>query len=356
MRKIETSFIYWFFPRRFLCLPCLFFSLSVLQAQSPNEDKPTDGYIFPLAFVLEWAEYAADGWKPDWPLEIPPDAFKVLSGEISSCEIICDDFSLSYKIDQEGKALIFPFIINGKIAQAALAYTEASELSEIAITFPSGDDPWNLEFLEYRNTFPYLVRAYCGGTEGGAEGSWYFIYYSWGVSEILETWYDENGKTVGIYGFTLAEVGKKPRIRAAKDYSDPENGTEFFFDSRELVTGVSEPAGFFNVLYFRENSPRYWERRPVAGDTGDGNADINTALDATLFGGNFTFQWDELGLLRRLSGEDENNGQLLDCRYEYTLDEMGNWIERRETRRIRELGFLVPAPGTTIRRILEYKK
>ena len=341
--------------RRFFCLLGLVFFVFSLSSQDLNGEKSADGYIFPLALVLEWVEYAAEGWMPDWPLEIPPDAFRVQSGGISSCEILWDDFSLASEFDQEGRALTFPFMMNGKIAQAALTYTESLELSEIAVTFPSGDDPWNLEFLEYRNTFPYLVRACCGdGTSDS--GLWYFIYFTWGVSEILETWYDENGKTVGIYGFTLAEVGKKPRIRAIKDYSDPEGGTEFFYDSRRLVTGVSEPAGFFNVLYFRENSPRYWERRPVAMDAGDDNAEINTALDATIFGGNFSFQWDEAGFLRRLSREDDNADMFIDYRYEYALDEWGNWIERRETRMIRDLGLLVPSPGTTFRRILEYKK
>jgi hypothetical protein len=341
--------------RRSLCLLALVFFVFPLNSQELNGEKPTDSYIFPLALVLEWAEYAAEGWKPDWPLEIPPDAFKVQSGEISACEIVCDDFSLYYKIDEAGKVETFPLMLNGEMAQAALVYNEFSEIQEIDITFPSGDDPWKLEFLEYRNTFPYLVRACCGDGTSDA-GLWYFIYFSWGVSEILETWYDENGKSVGIYGFALVEVGSKPRVRAIKDYSNPENGTEFFFDSRGLVTGVSEPVGFFNVLYFRENSPRYWERRPAAEDAGDSNAEINTALDATLFGGNFSFQWDEAGFLRRLSREDENGGLFIDYRYEYDLDEIGNWIERRETRMIRDLGLLVPSPGTTFRRVLEYIK
>jgi len=342
---------WWKFSSFFL-LFFLFTFRVTLPAQEQNGEK-SDGSIFPLALVLEWADYAAEGWMPDWPLEIPPDAFKVLSGEISSCEIIGDDFSLGSEFDEEGKALAFPFVMNGKIAQAALTYTEGSELSEVAVAFPSGDDPWNLEFLEYRNTFPYLVRACCGdGTSDS--GIWYFIYYSWGVSEILETWYDENGKTVGIYGFTLAEVGRKSRIRAVKDYSDPENSMEFFFDSRGLVTGVLEPVGVFNVLYFRENSPRYWERQPVAADTGDGKTEINTALDATVFGGKFSLQWDEAGFLRRLSREDENADVFIDYRYDYTLDEWGNWVERRETRMIRDLGLLVPSSGSTFRRVLEY--
>jgi hypothetical protein len=351
--RVLRGFIYWFFPRRFLYLPCLFFSLSVLQAQSLNGEKPTDSYIFPLALVLEWAGYAVERWMPDWPLEIPPDAFKVPKGEISSCEIVCDDFTLRNKIDEAGRAEIFPFMLNGEIAQAALVYNELSELQEMAITFPSGDDPWELEFLEYRNTFPYLVRACCGDGTSDA-GLWYFIYFSWGVSEILETWYDENGKAVGIYGFALTEVGRKTRIRAVKDYSAPtstDSDTGLFYDSRGLVSGISGPSGFFNVLYFREESPRYWERRPTEDSAAEDSAAGNNLVTA----GNFTLQWDDMGFLRRLSGED-GNGQLLDCRYEYTLDETGNWIERRETRKIRDMGFLVPAPGTTLRRVLEYKK
>jgi hypothetical protein len=326
----------------------LFFVLT-LQAQSPNEEKPADGYIFPLALVLEWAECASERWKPDSPLEIPPDAFKVQTGEIFACEIKWDDFSLGFRIDETGRVTKFPFMLNGEMAQAALVYRGLSEIREMAVTFPSGEDAWRLEFLEYRNSFPYLVRAYCAdaaGAEGGAgfdndAGVWYFIYFSWGLSEILETWYDENGKALGVYGFSLAEVGRKARIRTFWDYSVSDGGTELFYDSRGLLAGASGPAGFFNVLYFREDFLRYWERRPE---------------DNFAVAGNFTLQWDEMGLLRRLSGEDENNGLLIDYRYEYTLDEKGNWIERRETRMIRDLGLLAPSSGTTFRRVKKKKK
>ena len=336
--------------RPFLFLLALVFFVLPLNSQDLSGEKPAEGYIFPLALVLEWVEYAAEGWKPDWPLEIPPDAFKVQSGEISSCEIKTDDFSLGFQIDQEGRALKFPFMLNGSIAQAAVDYREGLDLQEMAITFPSGEDPWKLEFLEYRNTFPYLVRA-CSGDGTSAAGLWYFIYYTWGTSEILETWYDENGKALGVYGFSMAEVGKKTRIRAVKDYSNPENGTELFYDSRGLVTGISGPAGLFNVLYFRQDSPRYWEYRPAAPDAAGENNSGTSEMT-----GKFTLQWDETGLLRRFSGEDESAGLLVDYRYEYTLDEWGNWVERLETRMIRDLGLLIPSPGTTFTRVLEYKK
>jgi hypothetical protein len=334
--------------RRFLFSLGLFFSVLTLQAQEFIDGKPVTGVIFPLALVLEWAEYASEGlWKPDWLLEIPPDAFKVNSGEISACEIKWDDFSLGFQLnDEAGRVGKFPLILNGKMAQAAIAYRGLSEVREITVTFPSGDDPWKLEFLEYRNSFPYLVRAYRGDTVGG-DGLWYFIYFSWGLSEILETWYDEKGNALGAYGFSLADVGKEPKIRTVRDYPNQGGSTELFYDSRELVAGASGPAGFFNVLYFREDFPRYWEYRPAAEDAAEEN-DLIVA-------GNFTLQWDETGLLRRLSGEDDNSNLLVDFRYEYTLDERGNWVERRETRMIKDLGLLVPSGGTTFKRVLEYK-
>jgi hypothetical protein len=297
-------------------------------------------------------------------LEIPTDAFKVQLGEISGCEIIQDDFSLGFEIDESGRIVKFPVMLNGEIAQAEIVYNEFSVLSakpewrgsppviqEMAVTFPSGNDPWELEFLEYRNSFPYLVRAYCGDPAGGEGGIWYFIYFSWGISEILESWYDENGQALGAYGFSLADVGKNPRIRTVKDYSAAGSSggdTRLFYDSRGLVTGISGTAGVFNVLYFREDLPRYWESRPAAKDA--------TEDSDSVIAGNFALQWDETGLLRRLSGEDENSGLLIDYRYEYTLDGRGNWIERRETRMIPQLGILVPSAGTVFRRVIEYKE
>jgi hypothetical protein len=95
------------------------------------------------------------------------------------------------------------------------------------------------------------------------------------------------------------------------------------------------------VHFYREDLPRYWERRPVS-----------EADEA----GNFSLQWDEANFLVRIRGEPENSGSFVDYRYEYELDEKGNWIERRETRMIRAFDLLVPSPGITIKRVLEYRK
>jgi len=34
---------------------------------------------------------------------------------------------------------------------------------------------------------------------------------------------------------------------------------------------------------------------------------------------------------------------------------MGNWIERRETRMIRDFGVLIPTHGSILKRVLDYR-
>jgi hypothetical protein len=71
----------------------------------------------------------------------------------------------------------------------------------------------------------------------------------------------------------------------------------------------------------------------------------------------YVFQWDEKGFLVRLLGRAGGEAQdSIDSRYEYTLDEKGNWIERREINMIRRLGLLVPVQGAALKRNLEYRE
>ncbi|MCL2320427.1 MAG: hypothetical protein FWC45_10105, partial [Treponema sp.] len=115
-------------------------------------------------------------------------------------------------------------------------------------------------------------------------------------------------------------------------------------------TGIAGPGGLFGVLYYREDLPRYWERLPRTGMAG-GTKDREGA-------GNFSLQWDEEGSLVRISYRTASPGTFespVEYRYDYTLDERGNWIERREIRMIRRLGLLVPLPGITFTRVLEYR-
>jgi hypothetical protein len=312
----------------------------LLHAQEFTEEILPLDEIFPITMVLEAAVHAPSGfWRPDWPFELPPDAFDVRSREISLCTLETKNLSLTFSLDDEGKLKDYPIMVSGVIAQASLIYKENMEVKEMLITFPSGDEMWKMEFLsdfsflEFEDSFPFLVRASRGD-------NWYFIYFSKGKNEIIETWYDEEGNALGAFGFSLSEINYNYKITGIRDFSHFQD-YKFFYDSRGLLTESNGPDGLFKVLYFRDSLCRYWERRPFYQN------EEETTFDA----GNFSFQWDEGNFLQRISGDDP----FVDYRFEYKYDETGNWIERQETRMVKDFGLLFPLQGATFKRKLEYK-
>ena len=315
----------------------VFLLVSPLWAQEMPEEDPGERSIavFPLALVLEAAEFAADGqglWRPDWPPEFPPDAFKFRAGEIQKISIEGREAAFNFSLDPESRE--FPFMLNNRMAQAVITGGELQEISKIVLGF-SAEESWELEVLEHKESYPYIIRGF-------REGAWCFVSLSRGVNNILETWYDEEGNILWVYYYSLTLIGNNMRIREIENFPglDVMPGTKCYYDSRLFLTEISGPGGDFLVHYYREDLPRYWERRPAA-------AENESA-------GKYALQWDEQGLLLRLTGDPESGD--IDYRYEYTLDEMGNWIERREIRMTRTMGLLVPSPGITVKRILEYGK
>ena len=308
-------------------------------------DSPDPGGIFPLALLLERAQYAADAgaWRPDWPLELPPDSFKVPGGELSRASIDGEGYLLNMTFGPSGLIEEFPFILNGMMSQVSLAYNDMMEIKELTIAFPSREDQgqedaWNIEFLEHEDSFPILARAF-------RQNTWSFVYIVWGVNDIRETWYDVDGNFLGAYSFSYVNIGKNRRIRAVKDFSSPYEET-FHFDSRGLITEHRGAYGLYGVIYFREDLPRFWERRPASDDSAGT--------------GHFSLQWDANGILLRISsnaGESTANADApVNFRYEYSFDEKGNWVRRQELRMIQNLDHFIPTPGTVFNRVLEYRE
>ncbi|MCL2069951.1 MAG: hypothetical protein FWH19_03065 [Treponema sp.] len=294
-----------------------------------------DGRTIPLGLVLNAAEHAEDGfWRPDWPLDLPPDAFSLLEGEALRIAIEWEGRVLELRLGTGGRPELFPFMLNGRTAQLSLLYSELSEITEMLVTFPFDDETWEIEILEHRDSLPYLARVYSNNT-------WFFAYFTRTAHEILEAWYDADGTYLNAISYSLIEIAGKQKIRAARDFSNPHSTVEYHYDSRGFVTESSGPGGLYRVLYFRQDLPRYWERSGTEGGTGS-----------------FILHWDANGLLTRISNaeEGENTAEFLDWRFEYSLDERGNWIERREIRMIRQEGLLIPAPGNSFRRVLEYRE
>jgi len=357
-----------------LVFPILTLSVFTLSAQD-TAGQPAAAEIFPLVPVLEELARAAScpfsclaAWNPDWPLDLPPDAFRVNSASLSGVSLEYNGYSLEYRLDSEGRIEKFPLMLNGQMVQISLLYRDQGKIEAIELIYPdistvddkaeAGDaaqtllaqGPWKFEFLGdfslqgFRDSFPVVIRASQGDGASLGDGTspreaWYFIYLSGGGNENLETWYDEEGNALGVFGYSLVDIGGSQRIAVIRDSAN--TVITRYYDSRGFLTETSGPGGTYSVGYLNEYLPRYWERRPR-------DAAANTGFDAAA--GNFTLQWDGNGFLVRISQEDGP----ADYRYEYTLDEKGNWVERRETRMIQRFGFLVPAQGTTIRRVLDY--
>lgn len=299
--------------------------------------------FFTLALVLEEVRYAGNGswfWKPDWPLELPPDSFKTRVGECSGINVEVEGQSFNVEYDTGGRLEKFPFMLGGRMVCIDVDYGESSEISKMVLTFIFGNESWELEFLEYRDSFPFLVRASCGD-------AWYFISLSKGGNAIMETWYDEEGNVLTSYGYTLTDIGRDKRIMSIRDYSKPGDVTEYFYDSRCLLSEISGQDEIFSVLYYRDDLPRYCERRPQDG--------VSLVFDPAE---KFSFQWDKSGLLFRIVRVEEASLETdspVEYRYEYSFDDTGNWTERREIRMFRRFGLLFPSQGTTVKRVLEYK-
>jgi hypothetical protein len=351
--------------RRILLCAALLVPLVFAEAQeedTPDQPAPS-ARTFPVSLLLEAAETAGDGgplWRPDWPPDMPPDAFSLRGkggGAILSVEVSIapadSQAQRAYRFsrNRDGRAGEFPFLLDGEFFQAEVSYNGDSFAASVLLKGPGETDLLSLEVLEWEDSRPSLIRVLWGGTYS-------FVLITKKPGGILEAWYDEEGHLFEACDFTTAPQAGGAASRAgaggerivASRLRGKGDEERYYYDSRGLVTGVSGPRGDFSVLYYLEDLPRYRNYYPApAGASRGEEADVPPPLS-------YSLSWDEetfrlLGLSGRAPGEDLNS---IDCRYVYTLDENGNWIERREIRMIRSLGLLVPSPGTTVKRALEY--
>lgn len=304
-------------------------------------------------------------WRPDSPLDMPPDLFSLTqpdsagtrspsAGNVRSISVrFADDGDAGLTIPVsavwgDGPYLnCFPVFLSGATGPEGFfqAQAEFDAAGGLRIIRGFGED-FTAEFLEES-----LVRV-------KAADSYYFVLLENGPQGAGETWYDPAGKALFIV-ITEHPFGESLRISFQDEAAEtPPVETGYYYDSTGALTGISSPGGEWSALYDALGRPRYWERRPSAAAE---TSSVPAAGGQTAPGGpgespgNYTFQWDERGLLVRFyggpAGETENG---IDCRYEYTLDERGNWIERREIRMIPRSGRLIPVPGRTLRRCISY--
>jgi hypothetical protein len=374
---------------------------------------------FPLVPILETILAGEISWRPDWPVEVPPDLFAVF-GEARSVTVTLefppaividqadpagagssdpvnaadvsnpaassespDRFEYALVRDENGRLTDFPFFMDGGFFQTAVSYDELGRIAGLTVSAPV---LWRIEFMEYDDEtgLPVLARLNAGSADhdadagaaddAGSGGVWFFAALEYRGVSTSETWYDPAGTGLSVYKYRYDSRDGKKRLVESVDFPAGERGSvEYHYDSWGNLTGIG---GVYSAVY-RENRPQYW-RRPlplppaaddaaVLGNAAGGNAAVEGAVsgDATAedvssaeIPWRFIVQWDERRLVTRLLGypEDENAGGEWDVRYTYALDGGGNWKERREIRMIRRGDYLFPQAGVFISRQIDYRE
>jgi hypothetical protein len=373
-----------------------FLFLEVLSPLTGQDAVDPESDLFPLSLLLEAAVSGESPWSPDWPAAMPPDAFTLLSGRASALTLVLPagyldappggslegttgnngtdgdngaagapggmggangtngapdettedegEAVVEYRLvrDRGGRFVEFPFPAGGALCQAGVEYEDPGSPAapsgglaapwRIRMDNPVASDPREFEILEYRQGAPSLVRSSRGGT-------WSFIAPEYLETRTNETWYDSEGLAQGFIALEYRLQEGTRRLVSLDSRSDQDQRILVYdYNSAGRISAISAPEGEYAALYNAEARPRYWERPDGA----------------------YTLQWDEQGFLIRLTGrfreETEGAGEerRVEALYEYTLDERGNWIERRETSFVRRFGRLTPESFAVIHRVIRY--
>ncbi|MDR3335803.1 MAG: hypothetical protein LBT16_01235 [Treponema sp.] len=348
----------------------------------PESDAEGDasrarGGPFPFVPILETLRRGAVSWRPDWPFFLPQDAFAVNGPLPREIRLILGEEEYALVWDENRRLLECPLLFNGNFCRAVLSYNPQGMVSLLSIQVtetpsvlpfegpaapaplpraeapqegpdqesPKGEGETSrsieIEFLEYdalEAEFPSLLRINSG------EG-WFFVVLEYSSLRASETWYDAGGNALAVHSYRYSPDDGTLRFASFQDLLGGEEGMEeYYYDSWGNLNAIeneggSSPRSSCSALY-RSSQPRYWR----------------FSLPEPW---RFMLQWDEQGLLAGIKGyrggeggEGEADADW-DSRYEYTLDEWGNWIERRERIMIRRGDFLIPTPGTTIHRRID---
>jgi hypothetical protein len=303
---------------------------------------------FSVTTLLTSARSAGLSWSPDWPLDIPPDAFRLNRGDFSAITLIGPGGELSLRRGPGGVWGEFPLLLDGAFFPVRTRFDAAGSITGFTLNV---EPPWEIEFLPGGGFLTARVTPGASGdvsdeagtgeeTGGGAApGGPYFVVLSGDAPRFSETWFDKEGAALAVFSGESRFLGDARRVvrRERRDRTGA-FAESFDYDSGGNISALTAGESRFSALYAPENYPRYWERLFPQDE------------------GLYLIQWDQRRravrmTLRRKAGAEEGP---VAFRYEYADDARGNWIERREIPLIRRYGSLVPAPERLTLRRIEY--
>jgi hypothetical protein len=370
--------------RCLLLLSVFFIAPRLLPAQEvPVQEAPAPAAPFPLSLALE-AVYgdAAGRWRPDWPLDIPPDAFTV-TGVYSRISVDLEGLSYTLAYDAQGRPIEFPLVLPASadaavtgdaapgegavaagpiLAQASVRYHAEGGIAGLSLRLPSSLT-WTAQFpLSY---IPGQGRPPATGDEAvkvECASQIFYVLFSEGAAELAETWFDPWGEFAAFFSTRIEGAQGAAVAAGGSPWTVPwrivsQTGTsvrrDYRYESGGNLSQYTGEEGQFSVFYSARQQPLSLTR---------------TLPSETRI---YRFQWDEQGLLTRLRDLSPETGGMggivitspaegleaapaalppVDFRYEYEFDAQGNWILRREIALVSLDGLLLPVYAREITR------
>ncbi len=362
---------------------CIFFTLLPAAAQTQEElfqSEENETIINPCFPVLPLIQTTLEGtlkWHPDFLPEIPPDSFFLHAGKAESIQLEIGSEHFICEWNDAGQLVQFP-LLNGTLidgqGSASVHFNQAGEIEHITLKGSVQTDTESglenetfieIEIMEREDGEVSLARIY-------RDAEYYFVVFQYRSNYVTETWYNADGSPEGLL------VLRYTRIRHTESHTytlflmhesirgNEESRVNYDYDSLGNISNVHSETVNISVLYNDHSMPKYLEKtfleNSSPGSEGIPPAEKNEHV---------TFQWDERDLLVSLKGnfedmiretQDENASdtsenavfQIAEKRFEYTLDDQGNWTERNEILMIRQGSYLFPYEGLTIRRTIQY--
>lgn len=368
---------------RFRLIPALLFCMvfsAAARADAPasGDDPGDDPFPFPLIPLLETVNRGAVFWRPDWPPNLPPDAFSLPANTRAGtagkglCSISLSlEPELRAAWDTEERLFEFPHFWRGAFYRIKVRYDAGGTFRGLflagAVPADGTADGSVLEFeLEQPGGIagPFLLRSgdrvfwivMAGGAEGmdgGAGGM------DGGGDMVSETWYDGEGNFFGLVTCRFAgNGGAKGMDGGAGDHIASLEirdrwAESYRYYSGGTVTRVESPAGVYTAVY-GEKGPLYREYTSAPAFASGAGLEDPPVSAAASFPPETDFQWDERGFLVLLRNRDAGGVFAGEFRYEYGTDNRGNWTVRRETEMVRRPGLLVPVFRGELRRRITY--
>jgi len=337
--------------------------------------------LFPVLFSQAKAVPAAS-WSPEWPAELPPDAFSVSTRSVGSIELSAELMATpSESASKADTAKPGPAAADGETASnedgsgtlevtysvtpggfevpvfiAGVAYSLRSVLDasgkirSFAMTKTgekagkeSGEgtgketgDAVGLEGesskvgLEYDSS-GILIRSTIE-TEGETSFSTFLLLETL-VEELV---YDAEGLALDRFVYHRGREGVRSLEQVGED-GIPSLLAGFDYDGRGSISSVGTESGTIETLYDALDRPVF----------------IRTTTTEKL-ASERRLQWDGRGLLVRENRRDQD-GKTREFRYEYVFDRYGNWTERRSLVYAERMGVFIPQSGPKVTRKIIYR-